>query len=147
MEGIEYEWHFGNGIVLKGTEVSYDFEKDGVYEVKLKAVSINGSSEYSQPVSIVKTLTGIEIVNQSDLVIYPNPVKEILRIDFGTPPEGNPVMEIVDLKGRSVMHQQLNNDGSSHADVNIQQLKSGIYLLRITNGQKLIADRKFIKAD
>jgi len=27
-EGIEYEWNFGNGIVLKGAEVTYSFEND-----------------------------------------------------------------------------------------------------------------------
>jgi hypothetical protein len=147
VEGVQYEWNFGNGIVKKGTEVTYNFEKDGVYEVNLKAVSVNGISEYSQPVSVTKTLTGIEIIDQPQLEIYPNPVKEILSIDFNYPTEGNIVIEIKDMKGRSVFNQQLTNDGSSHTDLNIQQLKPGIYMLRITNGNRLIGDRKFIKAD
>ncbi len=146
-EGVLYEWNFGNGIILKGAEVSYNFEKDGVYDVQLKAVSLTGISENTQPVNVTKTLTGIDVINNNELVIYPNPVKEILRIDFRNPSEGILVIEIMDVKGRSVYKQQLNNDGSSHADINVQQLKSGIYLLRITNGQRLIADRKFIKAD
>lgn len=37
-ERVNYEWDFGDGKVLTGAEVNYNFEKDGVYEVKLKAV-------------------------------------------------------------------------------------------------------------
>lgn len=147
VEGVQYEWNFGNGIVMKGAEVTYNFEKDGVYEVNLKAVSVNGISEYSQPVSVTKTLTGIEIINKPELEIYPNPAKDILSIDFNYLNEGNIVIEIKDIKGRSVFNQLLTNDGSSHADLNIQQLKSGIYILRIINGNRMIGDRKFIKAD
>jgi PKD repeat protein len=147
VEGVQYEWDFGNGIVMAGAEVNFNFAKDGVYDVKLKAVSASGTSEYSQPVVVMKNIAGTDISNQTELGIYPNPAKEIIRIDFRNPVEGIIFIEIRNNAGQSVYLKQLTADGSSHADINVQNLKSGIYLLKITNGQRLIADRKFIKTD
>jgi hypothetical protein len=87
------------------------------------------------------------MIDKSELEVYPNPVKDMLRINFGNPVVGKLFIEIIDIKGRRAYSQQLNTDGYSQAGVNIQQLKAGIYFLRITNGSNLIADRKFIKAE
>ena len=47
-EGIKYEWNFGDGKVVAGADINYNFENDGVYNVTLKAVSGNDFSEYTQ---------------------------------------------------------------------------------------------------
>jgi PKD repeat protein len=146
-EGVEYEWSFGNGIKLKGAEVTYDFATDGIYNITLKAVSGSDSSEYSQQVVVMKSVTGTNIINKSELEVYPNPVKEMLKINFGNPVEGNLNIEIMNIAGQRVFAQQLKTDGLNQAAINVQNLKSGIYFLRLTNGKYLITDRKFIKAD
>ncbi|MBV5312675.1 MAG: PKD domain-containing protein [Prolixibacteraceae bacterium] len=146
-EGVEYEWSFGDGIKLKGAEVTYDFATDGIYNITLKAVSGSDSSEYSQQVVVMKSVTGTNIINKSELEIYPNPVKEMLKINFGNPVEGNLNIEIMNIAGQRAFAQQLKTDGLNQATINVQHLKSGIYFLRLTNGKYLITDRKFIKAD
>lgn len=146
-EGVNYEWNFGDGKILTGTEVSYNFVKDGTYQVKLNAVAGGDFSQYTQEVVVMNSITGTTIINESELKIYPNPVKELLRINFGNPVEGNLFIDILNTAGQKVYSQQLNADGFNHAGVNIQHLRSGIYFLRITNGKYVIADRKFIKAD
>lgn len=146
-EGVNYEWDFGDGKVLTGAEINYNFEKDGVYEVKLKALVGGDFSEYTQQVVVMNSITGTDMINQSEFKIYPNPVKEMLRVNFGNPIEGNLLIEIMNIAGQRVYSQLLNADGFSHAGVNVQQLRSGIYFLRLTNGTHLITDRKFIKAD
>jgi len=146
-EGVNYEWNFGNGKVLTGAEVNYNFENDGVYEVKLKAVAGSDFSEYTQQVVVLKSITGTDIINQSEVKIYPNPVKEMLKINFGNPVHGNLYIEIMNIAGKKVHSQILNADGFSHAGINVQRLRTGIYFLRITNGDQSIADRKFVKAD
>jgi hypothetical protein len=146
-EGVNYEWNFGDGKVLTGAEVNYNFENDGVYEVKLKAVVGGDFSEYTQQVVVMKSITGTDIINQSEIKIFPNPVKEMLRINFGNPVLGNFSIEIMNIAGKKVQSQILNADGFSHAEINVQNLRTGIYFLRITNGQHSVADRKFVKAD
>lgn len=145
VEGVEYEWNFGNGVFLKGAEVNFDFEADGVYDVNLKAVVGGDFAEFSQQVVVAKSIAETDVINKSELEIYPNPVKEMLKINFINPVEGNILIEVLNLSGQKTYSQQLNSEGFSQASVNLQQLKPGIYFLRITNGEKVIADRKFIK--
>jgi len=144
-EGIQYEWNFGNGTTLKGAEVNYDFEKDGVYDVKLTAISGSDFSEFSQQVVVLKSITGTDIINKSDFQIFPNPVNETLKINFGNPVKSNLHIEINSISGQKIYSQQINSEGFSHASINVQSLKSGIYFIRITNGLHLIAERKFVK--
>lgn len=146
-EGVQYEWDFGNGMSLEGADVSYNFEKDGVYDVQLIAVSGNAVSESSQQVVVMKSVTGTDIIVRSELEIYPNPVKEMLKINLGNSVQGNLYLEIMNITGQRIYAQQLNIQGSSQTEINVQQLHSGIYFLRITNGRYLIANRKFIKID
>jgi hypothetical protein len=147
VDGVQYEWNFGNGMSLKGAEVNYSFEKDGVYDVKLTAVSGSDVSEFSQQVVVLKSITGTDILTKSEIKIYPNPVNELLKVYFGNTVQGNMQIEIMNITGERVYIQQLNVQGLSQATVNVQQLKPGIYFARITNGQHLITDHKFIKAD
>ncbi|MDP3641814.1 MAG: PKD domain-containing protein [Bacteroidota bacterium] len=146
-EGVEYEWSFGDGFKLKGAEVSYSFENDGVYNVTLKAVSGSDFSEFSQQVVVMKSITGTDIINKSELEVFPNPVKEMLIINFGNPVQGVMQIDIMNIAGQRTFSQQLKTEGFNQTAVNIKHLKSGIYFLRITNGKYLIADRKFIKAE
>ncbi|HAQ21818.1 MAG TPA: hypothetical protein DCR40_21695 [Prolixibacteraceae bacterium] len=146
-EGIKYEWNFGDGKVVAGTDINYNFENDGVYNVTLKAVSGSDFSEYSQQVVVMKSITGTDIINKSELEVFPNPVKEILKINFGNPVQGAMFIEIRNIAGQRLYAQQLKTEGFNHAAINVQQFKSGIYFLRVTNGKYLITDRKFIKAD
>jgi len=145
VDGVNYEWNFGNGTVLTGAEVTYNFQKDGVYDVTLKAVNGTDFSEFSQQVVVLKSITGTTILNKSDLEVYPNPAKEMLKINFGNPVSSNLSLEIFDMKGQRILIQELKAEGLSHATVNIQHLKNGIYQLRILSGQNLITERKFLK--
>jgi len=147
VDGVQYEWNFGNGVTKIGPSVSYNFQKDGIYDVQLKAVGLNGVSESTKQVVVMKSIATTDIINKSEIDLYPNPAKEIIRVDFKNPAEGTLKVEIKNISGRSVYIEQITNDGSSHADINIQNLNSGIYVLRISNDQRIIGERKFIKAN
>jgi PKD repeat protein len=146
-EGIEYEWNFGDGIKLKGAAVSYNFENDGVYDVTLKAVSGSNSSEFTQQVVVLKSITGTAVINKSELSIFPNPVKDMLKINLGNTVEGTMNVEIMNIAGKRAYSQQIKSEGYNNLDINVQHLKSGIYFLRVTNGKYLVTDRKFIKTE
>jgi hypothetical protein len=95
----------------------------------------------------MKSITGTDLIVKSAIEVYPNPVKDVLRINFGTPVEGTMFLEIMNITGQRIYARQLNTEGYNHALINVQQLDNGIYFLRILNGKILIADRKFVKAD
>jgi PKD repeat protein len=147
VDGVKYEWNFGNGISKTGAAVTYNFQKDGIYDVQLKAVSLNGTSEYTQKVLVLKSIATTDIISKPELEIYPNPVKEVLKIDLKNLPEGDLTAEIRNIAGHSLFIQQINNDGSSYAEINVQSIKAGLYVLRVSNGQHLVSERKFLKAN
>ena len=146
-DGVDYQWDFGNGNVLAGSSVNYNFANDGTYQVQLKAAIAGDFSEYTQQVVVLNSITETSMINQSKLEIYPNPVKEMLRINFGNPVQGNLLIEIMNIVGQKVYSQLINTEGYSQTGINVQQLKSGIYMLRISNGSQLIEVRKFVKAN
>ncbi len=146
-EGLTYEWNFGNGVTLKGSEVSYNFEKDGVYNITLKAVSGTDFSEYSQQIVVMQSATGTNIINKSDLKLFPNPVQDELNISFGNPVQGKVLLQIMNITGERVLIRQLDDQSNSLISVNVQHLRPGIYFIRITAGKQVINDYKFVKAD
>jgi PKD repeat protein len=146
-DGVNYEWDFGNGVSLKGAEVNYDFEKDGVYNVTLKAVNGADYSESLQQVVVMKSATGTAIFNKSELKVFPNPVKDVLKIDFGNPVQGNMHLEIMNITGKRVLTSQLSGEGHYQTSIDVKDLHPGIYFVRVTAGKQLVSDYKFIKAD
>ena len=74
--------------------------------------------------------------DDQDIMVYPNPVEGLLRLDFS--PDVKPAsVELFDLQGRLV-HRQDN----SFESVNMSQLPAGIYTLRVTlNDGKSFSDK------
>lgn len=147
VEGVQYEWNFGDGKTLTGADVNYNFATDGVYNVTLKAVSGADVSEYSQQVVIMKSVTGTSLLVKSDIKVFPNPVSDELRINFGAPVDGNLLMEVMSITGQKVISRTLNTNGSSQAIVDVKSLQKGMYFMRLTNGRHLITDVKFNKSE
>jgi len=81
--------------------------------------------------------TGIDNVEMQNLKIYPNPVKDELRIDNGELRINK--VEICDLTGKMVNSQWLN--GKS---INVANLPQGIYFVKIETDKGNVT-RKFIK--
>ena len=62
-------------------------------------------------------------------VLYPNPVRESLIIQFdGEYPSA--IFELFDLKGRNILREQVEHGES----LNLEELKEGVYLYRISTG-------------
>lgn len=77
----------------------------------------------------------------SNLITYPNPVKELLNIDLSNlPAEGT--ISILTLDGKMI--QTLNINGNSLITLNISNLVQGIYLCRYSNAE-VIKTVKIIK--
>lgn len=92
---------------------------------RLKQTDFNGNYSYSQmvPVTINKGI-------QEN--IYPNPVADILHIQFGSEPE-QVKFEIIDLRGIVVLQKnQLNKQGEFNIDM--KTLPAGTYILKTISG-------------
>lgn len=74
----------------------------------------------------------------NDLVIYPNPTKDILNIN-STDNLNDAIYTVFDINGRRVLNSKLTT-----STIDVSQLASGNYILRLIVGNK-IKSQKFIK--
>jgi len=87
-----------------------------------------------------KVVTGIHTPTAGKgVTIYPNPVKDELRIDNGQLTINT--VEILDLTGKIIVHCPLSIDHS----VNVSSLPQGVYLIRLTDGMGVVSVSRFIK--
>ena len=90
---------------------------------------------------IVLTATGVAVLgnedfNQGKMVLYPNPVKDVLNIQLSNN-DNFQFVEILDIDGRIVV-------SSDQYTINVSQLQSGIYFVKMKLGNNVFT-QKFIK--
>ncbi len=113
---------------------------DRVYIDAVTITGITGSSSkadntYALGANVTSTDTNDNI--SDDLIVYPNPVANILRIN----PEHNinSGYRIIDLSGKQVLAGRMLNNS-----INVSSLKAGVYLIELSDEEETFL-QKFIK--
>ena len=112
------------------------------FRVKFKFVHNSGDWEAiidDFKVDLEFTAAATPTLDLANLSVYPNPVSDRLNIDYK---ENISTLNVYDLSGRSVKSFTTNNSNNS---IDVSDLKSGIYLLRIETENKNVSTVKFIK--
>jgi hypothetical protein len=73
------------------------------------------------------------ILNPVQVVIFPNPASEIINIRFETPTDGEISLLLLDAQGKLVKTEKI-EAATTNKEINMQDLPSGIYYLRLTKG-------------
>jgi hypothetical protein len=68
---------------------------------------------------------------KNSFIIFPNPTKTYCDIKFDNNPNGNIAICITDLSGKQIM--KVEKEASKEVRLNISQLKSGVYFVKITD--------------
>jgi len=80
----------------------------------------------------------------NSLVLYPVPALNSLNVDFNSTGNQKIVFEVVDLTGRVVYHSAKDIvSGNNHIKLNLNNLSSGFYSLRLT-GKEGVVIRRFV---
>jgi len=77
------------------------------------------------PVSVGPEYEKIEGVN-----LYPNPIKDILTIDFGTNNLKNASLQVLDLLGKTITYQKLS---ANKTTISLNGLSQGVYLVKFSS--------------
>lgn len=78
----------------------------------------------------------------SQFTIYPNPASDVLNVRLAGALSTISTVQIVDLNGRQVFSKSFNN--VSDAQINVNDLSAGMYLINITSGDT-VETQKFLK--
>ncbi|MEG0915796.1 MAG: S8/S53 family peptidase [Myroides sp.] len=109
----------------------------GTYTIRVthKGTLTNGSQKFSLIVSGVGETVSVKEQQFDNLVVYPNPVNDIvtLKADLASIVGAN--TQIFDMSGKQVYENNDLFNNTNEASVNISFLNSGIYLLKLSNGE------------
>ena len=90
--------------------------------------------------------TGIDDIKpNSSIVVYPNPASDIINIKYEKGNQGKTTIEIMDVNGRILLHQNMKNN-STETQINFAEYEEAIYYIRITSSTgKLLGTYKIQK--
>ena len=131
-----HQWYLDGNPINGANDSTYVPTQSGIYSVVVTDVyGCTGSSN-----SINWIFPGIAIpVATTDIMIYPNPAKDLVNIKFNSPNE-KLLMEIYDLSGRLVHSEEIAGD----ITINISSLEDGVYNC-LLKGEGKMFSQKLVK--
>lgn len=82
-------------------------------------------------------------LNLANFNLFPNPASNEFRVNFQGPP-GDYKLEVTDIKGATLARKEVYNHDQSKVTMDISNLNTGLYYLRILSDQK-VATKTFVK--
>jgi len=118
----------------------------GVHSVTI-TVTDNGETPLSDAITFdieaSSIVTGLKDFSLAEIKFYPNPVNNLLNIDFQSEMLNELVqVSISDLNGKNIFYTSINSE--KHISINLSGLKKGIYFISIKSKNKVLSKR-FIK--
>jgi len=151
-EDANFTWEANRWYKLKSviSENSIDFYIDGVLihtMTNFSKTNIAGinfvhdnfkGSAYIDNIKINDEVLAVNDVKKANIRLYPNPVKDILKLNL---PNGEKIsaIEVYNTAGQKV------SEFKDVQEINLSQLKSGVYIINLKNGKGQIYSSKIIK--
>ncbi len=133
-----YLWDFGDGNYSNDEHPVHVYSSNGNYNVTLIATHCSFSDTYSQSQIVAKT---VEYESSNFVFVFPNPAEERIFLNTSFTISGLQ-FKIIDFSGK-IVYQGVFSDKSNH--INIEHLKSGMYLLLIEHEDAENQTLKFLK--
>lgn len=133
-----------NHIIFDGETSSLDLFDE--YEDKVNTIKDIYAELKSNPNFLGKCATGMNVANEEilsdfEIDIYPNPVHDMLNIEFAT--RGSYQIDIIDLRGQLVVTHLVPN--KNHMTIPISDFSSNMYFVKILKDGAEIKAEKIIK--
>ncbi|MFA8451395.1 MAG: T9SS type A sorting domain-containing protein [Bacteroidales bacterium] len=130
-----------DGIKLSQSEFTYNNKENKDIEFNFKQENPQGDN-----LSNLKSQNNNEEINSNiNLVedVFPNPFTNVLNFKINSIDSKNVVCEIYDITGREVHSQNFNlhRNGESDLSIDLNQLKSGLYIYKINSGENVYSGK------
>ncbi|MFA9212244.1 MAG: LamG-like jellyroll fold domain-containing protein [Candidatus Methylacidiphilales bacterium] len=109
---------------------------------RLRQIDLDGKFEYTKTITI-----NSEKVNNTNIVVYPNPINDLLNIEMESFTSTSAKLFITDLAGKKVRETVLIvSEGANKFTIdNLAELNSGAYIINIISEGNMLFSNKFIK--
>ncbi len=137
IDGLEVEW-LENGI--------YDFTISAEGYHPYEGTFVIDNSDLLVEVFLTDESLNYDNPREDAFVVYPNPVSEMLSVDF-TAVEGTTVrFTLYDGIGRVIISRSIDvNNGNERFMMDVRSLTSGVYILRIDDGAQLLRKKVIVQ--
>ena len=109
---------------------SHKYASPGVYAVKLVSKNTCGSDSLTKNISVV--IVGVESeINVQNIQLYPNPTNDILNVELSLNTEDRIQLEVYSMTGQLVKSIDLGMITELNTTLDLSDLNSGIYHVRI----------------
>ena len=128
---VSYEYTDETG-VIRTTKIQQSIGQNGI--VGLSKISRNSVQQgFLNRVRVFNVdNTTIEFVETMDLIIYPNPFKDVVKIKFSKPTIYPIKIDVFDVRGRLVINQEFRP--SAQITVSMDRLEDASYIIRVSSG-------------
>jgi hypothetical protein len=154
-EAIEKEIENAKVMVIKDGKLMYndvgDF--DSIF-LKDLTMDINGEKGVRKVIVLKKTIKIEDMDNEAatdddllidDLQVYPNPGDATITFEFENNDSEKIDIRLLSLNGKELYHESCFEKGKISKTIDTADLKEGVYLLQITQGEKRLSKRLIIK--
>lgn len=117
--------------------------KAGSVAVSSNSFTITVPKLSTTAVIVKSTVTGISDPKERshELLIYPNPVNDLLNISLNSNIAASTEVVVSDLMGRSVKNSIIDFDGHSPMSVDVSKFTKGVYILSVKNSHYRLTRR------
>lgn len=126
-------WDFGDGNFSTEVNPIHTFAESGSYQISMTITKCGKSNTQTKTLEITTDLDRNQFV-VNKIVVFPNPVENEFKVDLNMKFE-QCTAELFDVKGAKLHSQQQSESSSIQMD--ISNLSTGIYFLKITTDQKI----------
>lgn len=110
----------------------------GINYYRIRMVDIDSKSRNSIVAAVRNT--GVSVID-----IYPNPVKDMVRVDVDADKSGKGAMTIMDVSGKKVYERKFTvGDGSNIFNIDVSNMASGTYIIKVVLDEQSLV-KKFTK--
>ena len=141
--GSEYYWDFGDGNTSTEENPSHNYDSKNIYHVMLTVTNICGEQSISENIQI-STKT-IDLEKSFQIKISPNPADQFVDVEWQNVQSNDNQIVIFDITGKKVAAYQFANiAGKTTKRLNVSELSSGIYIIKIQSNNKTAIDKLLI---
>lgn len=142
-----YLWEDGDGNSsgsIKNPNLEYSIagggSGPGTYTVCLTVTNACGSDKLCKQLTF--TNVGIsEISALSETKLYPSPAANNIYFDFNFDKRSDVSVSLFDVVGKNVMNVQFKNVMSSTEKINISELPTGVYIIKLSSGNNVVTKK------
>jgi len=141
------EWRLCDGTIVRSDSIPLNSINCGSSQSNLILKDASGNVIYTENITLRSLATFLDPVKTvSSLKLFPNPVNDVLNIEYN----GNPLkvmqLEILDISGKQISLRNLYDvESGQQISVNVNSLRKGIYICKMLSEKQIIGIKKFSK--